>query len=71
MTVPNFRIFEQYFIKKKEDYGCIIKGCDHISAISENSPFWKLHSIVNGTSIASKFCTVVDMSSHYLLQFVS
>ena len=70
MTVPNFRMIEQNFTKKNQDYGCIIEGCDCISAMSENSPFRKLHSILNITSIASKLRTVVDMSLYYMLKFV-
>ena len=35
ITVPNFRMFGQCFTKKNQDYGCILEGCDCISAISE------------------------------------
>ena len=42
MTVPNFRMFEQHFIKKNQDYVCIIEGCDCILAISEKQSVLKM-----------------------------
>ena len=41
ITVPNFRMFGQHFTKKNQDYGCIIEGCECISAISEKQSILK------------------------------
>jgi hypothetical protein len=35
-------MFEQHVMKKNQNYGCIIGGCDCMAAISENSPFLKI-----------------------------
>ena len=41
ITVPHFRMFGHHFIKKNQDYGCIIEGCDCILAISEKQSILK------------------------------
>ena len=42
MTLPIFRMFEQHFTKKNQDYGCIIEECEYISAMSKKQSILKI-----------------------------
>ena len=56
--------------RKTKITGVSLRGVTVFRLFAENSPFWKLHGIINAASIVSKVCTVVDMSLYYPLNFV-
>ena len=69
ITVASFRIFEQ-LLSKTKIMGVSMSGVTVFQLLLKNSPFWKLHSIVNIALVTSKPHRMVDMSLYYILNFV-